>query len=45
MVYGKSTNEGIAKVQALALRVVAEKIENDISEPPEKVENISFAFV
>ena len=33
MVYGKDQREAIAKVQALALRVVAERLEHDESTP------------
>ncbi len=41
MVYGKTTEEAIARVQALALRVLAEQIEHGERDP--KLLSISFA--
>lgn len=40
LAYGKTINEAIAKVQALALRVLAERLERGESQPELK---ISFA--
>ena len=34
MVYGKSRNDAISKVQALALRVLADRLEHGESVPP-----------
>ena len=41
LAYGKTINEAIAKVQALALRVLAEQLEHGESQPQLK---ISFAM-
>ena len=43
IVYGKSETEAIHKAQALALRVLAEKLENE--EVLEDFANISFATI
>lgn len=42
LAYGKTSDEAIARAQALALRVLADRLEHGEGQPPEFV-NISFA--